>query len=62
MVVTVKFAPVMLSFFSIKTKFFVQLKSSSISQFIKCKSRDLHKLLKYFNETTASVFKGGVGG
>ena len=35
--------------------FFVHLKSSSISQLIKCKSRNLQKLLKYFNRATTSV-------
>ena len=47
---------------STNTKFFVHLKSSSTSQFIEGKSRDPKKLLKYYNGTTTSVFKGGISG
>ena len=36
-------------------QFFAHLKSSSISQLIKDKSRDFQKLFKYFNGTTAST-------
>ena len=37
-------------------QFFDHDRSSSISQLISSKLRDLHKLIKYFNETTTSVF------
>ena len=46
---------------SIKTQFLWHFNSSSISQLINGKSRDLQKLLKSFNEKTASVFKFGIG-
>ena len=44
---------------SINTQFLVHFKSISISHLISGKSRDIQKLLKYFNGTTGSVFKGG---
>ena len=44
------------------TQHFDHDKLSSISQLIKDKSRDLQKLLKYFNGITTSVFKGAAGG
>ena len=56
----VKLTPAMLSSFSINTQFSVHFNSSSISQFIKGKSKDLQKYLKYFNGTASSVFKGGI--
>ena len=37
-------------------QYFGHLKSSSVSQLIKGKSRDLQKLLKYFNGATTAVF------
>ena len=37
------------------TQFIDHNKSSSILQLIKCKSRDLQKLLRYFDKTTTSV-------
>ena len=37
------------------TQFFAHLKLSSISQLINGKSRDLQKLLKYFNGATTSA-------
>ena len=46
---------------SIKTQFLWHFNSSSISQLINGKSTDLQKLLKSFNEKTASVFKFGIG-
>ena len=42
--------------FSEITQSFEHGKSSSVSQLIKGKSRGVQKLLKYFNETTTSVF------
>ena len=38
------------------TQFFYHDKSSSIFQLLKGKSRDLQKLLKYFNGITTSAF------
>ena len=38
------------------TQYFDHVNSSSISQIIKGKSRDIQKLFKYFNKTTTSAF------
>ena len=53
---------VMLFWCSIKTQSFVHNKSSSTSQFIKGKSRDLQKLLSYLSGIVTSTFKDGTGG
>ena len=44
------------------TQFFHHVKSSSILQFIKGKSRDLQKLLRYFNGATSSTFMSLLSG
>ena len=46
----------------INTQSFVHDKSSSISQFIHGKSRDLQKLLQYLSGIVTSTFKAGTGG
>ena len=51
-----------MSLSSINTQFLVHFKSSPISHLISGKSRDIQKLLKYFNGTTGSVFKRANGG
>ena len=43
------------------TQFLDHLKSSSIWQLMKGKSRDLQKLLKYLSQIMVSVLKGGIG-
>ena len=50
-------SPTALNVFDISdiTQFFVNLKPSPISQLIHGKSRNLQKLLKYFNGTTTSA-------
>ena len=62
MLVITKFTPVMLLFCSINTQFSAHDKSSSISQFINGKSRDLQKLLGYLSRTVTSMWKVGTGG
>ena len=57
-----KFTPVTLLRCSINTQSFVQDKSSSTSQFIKVKSRDLKKLLQYLSGIVTSTFKNSTGG
>ena len=57
-----KFTPVTLLRCSINTQSFVQDKSSSTSQFIKVKSRDLKKLLQYLSGIVTSMFKKSTGG
>ena len=57
-----KFTPVTLLRCSINTQSFVQDKSSSTSQFIKVKSRDLKKLLQYLSGIVTSTFKISTGG
>ena len=57
-----KFTPVALLRCSINTQSFVQDKSSSTSQFIKVKSRDLKKLLQYLSGIVTSTFKNSTGG
>ena len=52
----------MLLFCYISTQSFVHNKSSSISQFIKRKSRDLQKLLRYFSGIMTSILKVRNGG
>ena len=47
---------------SINTQFLDHFKSSCISHFIKGKSRDLQKLLKYFYGIANSVFIGRIAG
>ena len=55
--------PVMLLFCSINTESFVHDKSSSISQFINGKSRDLQTLLRYLSGIATSTCKvDGTGG
>ena len=54
-----KFAPVMLSWCSIIMLSFFHDKSSSVSQFISGKSRNLQKLLKYLSWIAVSTFKAG---
>ena len=56
----VKVAPVIIFFY--QYTIFFHFKSSSISQFIKDKSRDPQNLLQSSNGMTTSVFKGGIGG
>ena len=53
--VIIKLTPIMWSSSSINTQCFGHLKSSSNLQLINGKSRDLQKLLKYFNGTISSV-------
>ena len=60
--VIMKFTPVTLLRCSINTQSFVQDKSSSTSQFIKVKSRDLKKLLQYLSGIVTSMFKNSTGG
>ena len=52
----------MLSWCSINTQFFVHDKSSSISQFISGKSRNLQRVLRYLSGIVTSAFKAGTGG
>ena len=47
---------VFLIFISVITQFFDHVKSSSILELFEGKSRDLQKLVKYFNGTTTSAF------
>ena len=60
--VIVKLTPIMWSSSSINTQCFGHLKSSSNLKLINGKSRDLQKLLKYFNGTISSVFNDSIGG
>ena len=62
MLVITECTPVILLFCSINTQSFVHDKSSSISQFINGKSRDLQKLLRYFSEIVTSTLKVGTVG
>ena len=62
MIVIKKAATVMLSISSINTQIFDDFKSSTTSHFIKGKSKNLKKLLRYLSRIVTSVFKGGVGG
>ena len=62
MIVIKKAATVMLSISSINTQIFDDFKSSTTSHFIKGKSKNLKKLLRYLSGIVTSVFKGGVGG
>ena len=57
MLVIIKFIPVILLFCSINTHSFIHDKSSSISQFIKGKSRNLQKLPRYLSGIATSTFK-----
>ena len=61
MLVIIKTTPVMWSSSSINTQFFKNFKSCSVSQFIKGKSRNLQKLLRYLSGIVTSVFKGSIG-
>ena len=56
-----KFTPVTLLRCSINTQSFVQDKSSSTSQFIKVKSRDLKKLVQNLSGIVTSTFKNSTG-
>ena len=58
----IKFAPVMLLRCAINTQYFVHDKSSSISQFISGKSRNLRKLLRYLSGIVTSEFKASTAG
>ena len=60
--VIVKLTPIMWSSSSINTQCFGHLKSSSNLKLINGKSRDLQKLLKYFNGTISSVFNDSIAG
>ena len=62
MLVITKYLPVMLLFCSINTQSFVHNKSSSISQFINGKLRDLQKLLRYLSGIVSSTCKVCNGG
>ena len=62
MLVITKFTPIMLLFCSINAQSFLDDKSSSISQFINGKSRDLEKLLRYLSGIVISTCKVGTGG
>ena len=57
-----KCTPVMLSWCSINTQSFVHHKSSSISQFISGRLRNLQNVLRYLSGTVTSAFKAGTGG
>ena len=52
----------MLSWCSINTKSFVHHRSSSISQFLSGKSRNLGILLRHLSGVVISTFKAGTGG
>ena len=57
-----KIVPVMLLFCPIKTQSFVHYKSSSNSQFINIKSRNLQKLLRYLSGIVTSTYNVGTSG
>ena len=61
MLVITKLTPVTLLSYFINTQSFFHDKSSSISQFIDGKSRDLQKLLRYLSGIVTSTFKFGTG-
>ena len=60
--VILKSMPVMLLLCSSNIQSFVHYKSSSTSQLLKGKSRDLQKLIRYLSGIMASTFKVGTGG
>ena len=60
--VILKSMPVMLLLCSTNIQAFVHYKSSSTSQLLKGKSRDLQKLLRYLSGIMTSTFKVGTGG
>ena len=60
--VITKFTPAMLLFCSVNAQSFVHDKSSSISQFVNGKSKDLQKELRYMIEIVTSTCKIGTGG
>ena len=62
MLVIIKPTPVLLLWCFVNTQFRGLFKSSSTSQFIKGKSKDLRKLLRYSSGIVTSVFKGEIGG
>ena len=62
MLVITKFTPVMLLFCCVNTQLFFYDKSSSISQFINDKSKNLQKLLRYLNGIVTSTFTVSTGG
>ena len=62
MLVIIKFAPIILLWCLINTQCFVHEKSSSVSQFITGKSRNLQKLLRYLSGMVISTFKADTGG
>ena len=57
-----KCTPVMLLPCTIKMQSFAHFKSNSTSQFIKGKSRDLQKLLRYLSGIVTSKFKNDTYG
>ena len=57
-----QFTFVMFLYYSINTQSFAHDKSSSVSQFISGKSRNLQKLLRYLGEIVTSTFKIGTAG
>ena len=59
--VIIKPTPVIWSSSAINTQFLYHFKSRS-THFIKNKSRDLQKLLRYLSRIVTSVFNGGTGG
>ena len=62
MLIIIKFSPDMLSWCSINTQSFAHDRSSSISQFLSGKSRNLWKLLRHLSAVLISAFKAGTGG
>ena len=62
MLVIIKFTPVVLLRYYINTWSFVHNKSSSVTQFISSKSRNLQKLLRYLSRIVTSTFKVGTAG
>ena len=61
MLVVIKFTSVMVLSCPINTQSFSHKKTTSTSQFIKGKLRDLLKLLRYFNGMVTSTFSDGTG-
>ena len=62
MLVIIKYIPIVLLRYYINTQSFVHNKSSSVTQFISSKSRNLQKLLRYLSGIVTSTFKVGTAG